>query len=150
MKFRTAVELGGKTATGLAIPEVVVAALGPSRRPAVVVTIGTHTYNTTVASMSGRFLVPLSAANREAAGVHAGDEVEVHIELDHEPRSVHIPADLAEALAPHEAARAFFDGLAYTHRKEWVRWIEDAKKPQTRTNRLVATVQALRSGRRTR
>ena len=150
MKFETTVELGGKTATGLVVPDEVVAALGPGRRPAVVVTVGGYSYRTTVASMGGRFLVPLSAAHRKAAGATAGEHVEVDVELDQEPRDVSVPADLAEALALDDAAQAFFDGLAYSHRKEWVRWIDEAKKPETRNVRLAATVEAMQTGRRGR
>ena len=150
LRFRTTIELGGKTATGFAVPDEVVAALGAGRRPAVRVTVGRHTYPTTVASMGGRFLVPLSAENRAAAGVAAGDEVDVQIVADTSSREVAVPTDLADALALEPQASDFFQRLAYTHRKEWVRWIEDAKKPETRTSRLSATLDALRSGRRTR
>src|SRR5712691_3848626 len=115
MRFRATVELGGKTATGIEVPEDVVATLGSGNRPPVTVTIGGHTYRTTVARMGGRFLIPLSAENRTGAGVAAG---------------------LAAALAQDEEARARFDGLSYTHRKEWVRWIEEAKKAETRAVRL--------------
>jgi len=150
MKFRATVELGGKTATGIEVPEDVVAALGSGNRPPVTVTIGGHTYRTTVARMGGRFLVPLSAENRTAAGVAAGDQVEVDIEPDTGPREVDVPADLAEALAHDEVARATFDGLSYTHRKEWVRWVEEAKKAETRATRLAKTVESLRAGQRAR
>ena len=143
-------ELGGKTATGLQVPDEVVAALGPGRRPAVRVTIGGHSYRTTVATMGGRFLVPLSAENRTAAGVAAGDEVEVEIEADTAPREVSLPADLVEAMAADAAVQEFFAALAPSHRKEWVRWVEEAKKPDTRTDRIRKTVDALRAGRRTR
>jgi hypothetical protein len=150
MKFRATVELGGKTATGIEVPENVVAALGSGNRPPVTVTIGGHTYRTTVARMGGRFLVPLSAENRSSAGVAAGDQVDVDIEPDTGPREVEVPADLAEALAHDDVARACFDRLSYTHRKEWVRWIEEAKKAETRATRLVKTVESLRAGQRTR
>lgn len=150
MKFRATVELGGKTATGIEVPEDVVAALGSGNRPPVTVTIGGHTYRTTVARMGGRFLIGLSAENRTAAGVAAGDEVDVEIELDAEPRQVEVPADLAEALAHDHTARANFDGLSYTHRKEWVRWIEEAKKAETRATRLAKTVESLHAGKRAR
>ena len=149
VRFQTTVELGGKTATGMQIPDDVVATLGPGRRPAVRITVGGHTYRTTVASMGGRFLVPLSAENRAAAGVAAGDEVDVDIELDEAPREIAVPDDLAAALATDDQARTYFDSLAFTHRKEWVRWIEEAKKPETRTARVVKTVQSLREGKRT-
>ncbi|MGH3779366.1 MAG: DUF1905 domain-containing protein [Pseudonocardiaceae bacterium] len=82
MRFRTTVELGGKTATGLPVPGDVVRALGSGKRPAVSITIGKHTYRTTVASMGGRFVVPLSAENRAAAGVTAGEQIDVDIEPD--------------------------------------------------------------------
>ena len=147
MRFRTTVELGGKTATGIEVPDDVVAALGSGRRPAVAVTIGAHTYRTTVAQRGGRYLVPLSAENRTAAGVAAGDEVDVDIALDTAPREVEVPDDLAAAM--DDAARSFFDGLAYTHRKEWVRWIEEAKKPETRASRVAKAVASLRTGKRT-
>jgi hypothetical protein len=150
MKFRATVELGGKTATGIAVPADVVEALGSGSRPAVTVTVGGHSYRTTVARMGGRFLVPLSAENRTAAGVAAGDEVDVGIEPDTAPREVEVPADLADALAHDDAARATFDGLSFTHRKEWVRWLEEAKKAETRATRLAKTVESLREGKRAR
>jgi Bacteriocin-protection, YdeI or OmpD-Associated/Domain of unknown function (DUF1905) len=150
MRFSTSVELGGKTATGLHVPDNVVSSLGGGKRPAVQVTIGGHTYRTTIASMGGRFLVPLSSENRTAAGVAAGDEVEVDIALDTAPREITVPADLAEALARDDRAQQTFDALAYTHRKEWVRWIEEAKKAETRATRLEKTVASLHDGMRTR
>src|SRR6266581_3678744 len=146
MRFRATVELGGKTATGIEIPQDVVAALGSGNRPPVTVTIGGHTYRTTVARMSGRFLIPLSAENRTAAG----DQVDVDIAMDSGPREVTVPGDLAAALEHDDTARATFDGLSYTHRKEWVRWIEEAKKPDTRATRLAKTVESLRAGKRAR
>ena len=149
-RFRTTVELGGKTATGMEVPAEVVQALGGGRRPAVRVTVGRHTYRSTVASLGGRFLVPLSAENRSAAGVAAGDEVDVTVEADTAPREVAVPDDLARALAGDPGAGDFFDTLAPTHRKEWVRWIEDAKKPETRATRLQRTVEALHDRKRTR
>jgi uncharacterized protein YdeI (YjbR/CyaY-like superfamily) len=145
MDFEATVELGGKTATGIHVPDELVAALGSGNRPAVRVTIGPHSYRTTVARMGGRFLVPLSAENRQAAGVAAGDHVHVAIELDTAARTVELPADLDAALDPE--GRAYFDGLAFTHRKEWVRWIEEAKKPETRASRVTKTAAALREGR---
>ena len=150
MDFRTVVELGGKTATGMQVPDEVVSALGAGKRAPVRVSVGGHTYRTTVASMGGRFLVPLSAENRTAASVSAGQEVDVSIEADVAPREVTVPADLADALAEDHDAQAFFDALAYSHRKEWVRWIEESKKIETRTSRIVRAVESLRAGKRTR
>ena len=98
------VELGGKTATGIVVPEDVVAALGAGNRPPVTVTVGGHSYRTTVARMGERFLVPLSAENRTAAGVAAGDQVEVDIVLDGGSREVAVPGDLAAASSCASAA----------------------------------------------
>jgi hypothetical protein len=150
MRFRAQVELGGKTATGLHVPDDVVAQLGAGKRPAVRVTVRDHTYRTTVASMGGRFMIPLSAENRAAAGLVAGDDVDVDIEADTAPREVTVPDDLAEALAQVRTLRDVFDSLAQSHRKEWVRWVEDAKKPETRSSRIATTVEAMRQGKRTR
>jgi hypothetical protein len=147
MDFRTTVVLGGKTATGLQVPNDVVAELGAGKRPPVVVTVGGHTYRTTVAPMGGSYWLPLAAEHREAAGVQAEQEVDVSIELDTAPRDVPVPDDLATAM--DDDARAAFDGLAFSHRKEWVRWVEEAKKPETRTARIEKTVEGLRAGRKT-
>lgn len=98
MKFRSIIELGGKTATGFEVPPDVVEKLRSGKRPAVVVTIGKHTYRTTVAPMGGRFMIPLSAENRTAAGLAAGDKVNVDIKLDTEPRVVKVPPDFPKAL----------------------------------------------------
>jgi hypothetical protein len=148
MEFRTAVVLGGKTATGLQVPDDVVTALGSGRRPAVVVTVGAYTYRTTVAPMGGSYWIPLAAEHREAAGVAAGEEVDVRVELDTTPREVAVPDDLDAAL--DGPARSAFDGLAYSHRKEWVRWVEEAKKPETRAARIEKTAASLREGKKTR
>jgi hypothetical protein len=148
MEFRTTVTLGGKTATGLQVPDEVVTALGAGKRPPVVVTVGGHTYRTTVAPMGGAFWIPLAAEHREAAGLTAGEEVTVVVEHDTAPREVSLPDDLAAAF--DDDVRAFFDGLAPSHRKEWVRWVEEAKKPETRAARVEKTVESLRAGKRTR
>jgi hypothetical protein len=147
MRFESTVELGGKTATGIPIPDEVIEALGSGKRPPVAVTVNGHTYRTTAVRMGGRFLVPLSAENREAAGVAAGEDITVDLEADTAPREVTLPDDLAAAM--DDEARAAYDGLSYTHRKEWVRWVEEAKKPETRTTRIEKTVTGLREGKKT-
>jgi hypothetical protein len=148
MEFRATVVLGGKTATGIQVPDDVVTALGPGRRPPVVVTVGGYTFRTTVAPMGGAFWIPLAAEHREAAGVQADQVVDVSIELDTAPREVSLPDDLSAAF--DDAARTAFDGLAFSHRKEWVRWVEEARKPETRAARITKTVESLRAGKRSR
>ncbi len=140
--------LGGKTATGLQVPDEVVDALGAGKRPPVTVTVGEHSYRTTVAPMGGNFWIPLAAEHREAAGVVAGDAVDVRIELDTAPRDTPLPDDLDAAL--DDAARTHFHALAPSHRKEWVRWVTEAKKPETRAARLEKTAEALRAGKKAR
>lgn len=146
MKFTTTIELGGKTATGFEVPADVVDALGSGRKPAVRVTIGAHTYRSTVAVMGGRYLVPLSAPNREAAGLAAGDEVEVSLELDTAPRELEIPADFAAALAAEPKAASFFESLSYSNRRWHVESIEGAKQEATRKRRIDKSLALLRAG----
>ncbi len=145
--FRARVELGGKTATGIRVPPEVVADLGRGKRPPVRVTLNGHTYRSTVAVMGGDYLVPVSAEVRAAAGVAAGDEVDVEVELDTEPREVVAPPDLAAALDADPAARSFFDTLSYSNRRRLVLSVEDAKTPETRQRRIAKAVDALREGR---
>jgi hypothetical protein len=150
MRLRTTVLLGGKTATGLVVPDDVVSRLGSGKRPKITVTLNGYSYRTTIAPMGGRFMAPLSAENREAAGVAAGDDVEIDVELDTAPREVAVPPDFAAALGKTSQARQVFDALAYSHRKEWVRWIEEAKKDETRLNRIATAVASLEAGKRVR
>ena len=147
MRFRTTIELGGKTATGFRVPPEVVAGLGRGSRPPVLVVIGGHTYRSTVAPYGNVFMLPLSAENREAAGVAAGDEVDVEVVLDTEPRAVAVPPDFADALDRDSDARRFFDGLSYSNRRRFVLSIEDAKTAETRQRRIGKAVETLREGR---
>jgi len=140
LAFRTTILQAGKTATGIHVPDAVVEALGAGRRPAVTVTIGAFTYRTTIASMGGRFMVPVSAAIRAAAGVEGGDEVDVTVALDTAPRVVVEPPDLAAALDASPAARAAFDRLSYSHQRAHVLAIEGAKAPETRSRRVAKAI----------
>jgi len=145
MKFRTTLQ--GTTTTGIEVPADVIVALGKGKKPPVVVTVAGYTYRNTVAVMGGKYMISLSAKNREAAGVAAGDEVEVELELDTAPREVVVPEDFAAALDAEPKARAFFDGLSYSQRSWFVLGIEDAKRPDTRANRITKAVERLASGR---
>lgn len=147
LKFRSVVELGGKTATGISVPAEVVAGLGSNKRPPVTVRLNGHMYRSTIASMGGVFMLPLSAENRSAAGVSAGEEVEVDVELDTEVREVTEPADLAQALNADADARRFFDSLSYSNKRRLVLAIEGAKAAETRQRRISKTVVDLHQGR---
>ena len=96
--------------------------------------------------MGGRFILGLNRELREAARVAVGERVAVELELDDEPRVVEAPADLAAALDADPAVRAAFDRLSYTHRKEYVRWVEEAKREETRLSRIEKTVAMIRDG----
>jgi hypothetical protein len=145
MRFITNVELGGKTATGFAVPDEVVEGLARGKRPPVVVTLGGHTYRSTIAVMGGRYLIPLSAENRAAAGVAAGDEVEVDVELDTEPRILDVPDDLVAAIAADAKAQSFWDSLSYSRRQRIVLAVEGAKTTETRDRRIAKSVIDLRN-----
>ncbi len=144
MQFRAIIQLGGKTATGIQVPPEVVAALGPGKRPAVQVKLNGYTYRSTVAMMGGVFMLPVSAEHRQGAGVAAGDEVEVDLELDTAPREVSVPPDLAEALDRDGEARRFFDSLSYSHKLQHVLAVEQAKTAETRQRRVEKAISMLR------
>ncbi|MDP9467228.1 MAG: YdeI/OmpD-associated family protein [Chloroflexota bacterium] len=147
MKFRATIEGAGKTAAGIHVPNEVVAALGPSRKPAVKVTLKGYTYRSSVATVGGRFMIGVSAQVREAAGVAAGDDLDVDLELDTEPRVVTVPSDLAAALHRDAAARRTFDALSYSNKRRLVEPIAAAKAPETRERRIARTVAMLHEGR---
>jgi hypothetical protein len=146
MRFSTTVELGGKTATGMEVPPEVVEALGAGKKPAVQVTVGGHTYRSTIATMGGRFLLPLSAENRTAARVAAGDVVEVDVDLDTAPRTVEVPTDLAAELDADPEARRRFDALSYSLQRRHVLAVEGAKTDATRERRVAGVLAALTDG----
>ena len=143
MKFRTHVE-PAEPMRGLEVPQEVMEALGGGKRPRVTITINGHSWRSRVAIMRGRNLLGLSNANRLAAGVVSGDEVEVDVELDTKPRVVVEPADLARALETDPVARTAYDRLSYGHKLQRVRAIESAKKPETRIRRIEKAVAMLR------
>lgn len=144
--FRSTVELGGKTATGIQVPAQVVEGLGSGKRPRVRVTINGYTYRSTVAPMGGVYMLPVSAEVRAGAGIGAGDTVDVDVQLDTEPREVTVPADFADALDRDAAARQFFDGLSYSNKQRLVLAIESAKTDETRQRRIATTVSKLHEG----
>lgn len=147
MRFRATILATGKTAAGIEIPPEIVESLGSSRKPAVRVTIDGFAYRSTVATMNGVYMVGVSNDVRKAAGVAAGDTVDIELELDTEPREVVVPADLAAALAADPEAQSFFNGLSYSNKRRIVMPIDDARTPETRQRRIDKSVAALHEGR---
>ncbi|MFC0032673.1 YdeI/OmpD-associated family protein [Micromonospora chaiyaphumensis] len=99
-----------------------------------------------LARMGGENLIGLSRAAREQAGVSIGSTYEVAVAADAEPRTVEVPEDLAAALAGDAPARTAFEALAPSHRKEFVRWVGEAKREATRAQRVTKTIEMLRAG----
>jgi Domain of unknown function (DUF1905)/Bacteriocin-protection, YdeI or OmpD-Associated len=146
MKFRALIEGAGKTAAGLEVPAEVVASLGGTKRPPVRVTINGTAYRSTVAVLGGRFMVGVSNDVRARAGVAAGDEVEVEMELDTAPRVVEVPPELARALARDASARRAFEALSYSRQRLLVDPVANAKTAETRDRNVARALAALRDG----
>ena len=138
MRFETTMAQTGNN-TGIPVPPEVVEALGGGKRAAVSVTVNGYAYRSTLASMSGRYLIPFSSDKRKETGIAGGDDIVVDLELDAAPRTVEVPADLAAAL-DQAGLQSAFDALAPSHRKAHVTAIEDAKTPATRERRIAAAV----------
>ena len=134
--FKATIQGAGKTATGIEVPPEIVERLGSHKRPPVKVTLNGHTYRSTVAVMRGKFMISVSAENREAAGVVAGDPVKVALVLDTEPRVVEVPADFAAALKKNKSAAKRFEALSNSKKRWHVLSIEGAKTEETRRRRI--------------
>jgi hypothetical protein len=145
-RFETVLEAEG-SGVFFEVPLDVPAVFGKARAP-VRGTINGHPFRSTVAVYGGRSYLPVKRALREAAGVAAGDPVVVELEADDQPRTVDPPADLAAALAADPEAKAAFDRLSFTSRREYAEWVAGAKRETTRRRRVVQATQMLRDGRR--
>ena len=148
LRFAATLQRRGPAAAVILDEEQVAAVGEGARRFPVVATVEGYTWRTTVTRMRGEFLVGLNAAVREGAGVQAGDTVAVEVALDTAPREVEVPEALGVALEGDREARAAFDALAYTHRKEYARWIDEAKREETRRRRVVQALEMLKKGER--
>lgn len=144
MRFTAPLEQKGKTATGIPVPPAVLDALGAGKRPPVSVTINGHTWRTSIGSVDGLPMIPVSAEQRQAAGVRAGDLLDVEIEVDSAPRTVDVPPDLAAALDADPAARAAFDRLSYSHKRQHVLAVKGTQNPDTRRRRIEKALAMLR------
>jgi hypothetical protein len=144
-RFTVQLERVGKTATMFRVPFDLKEAFGRARPP-VKVTIRGHTWRTTPGVYDGVGLVVVNRSVKAATGVDAPERVAVVMELDTEPRRVRVPRDLARALADDPDAKEAFARLSFTHRREYVEWVQKAKRPETRTRRVEQTVERVRTG----
>jgi Bacteriocin-protection, YdeI or OmpD-Associated/Domain of unknown function (DUF1905) len=125
------------------VPHDVAASLSGSKRPPVAVTINGHTFRTRLAVYGGQPLVGVRKSDRAGAGIGVGDRFDVSLVLDTETRTVEVPPELAEALAGRADLADVFDGLSFTHRREYAQWIAEAKRPETRARRVAGTLDRL-------
>jgi len=116
---------------------------GKARAP-VKVTLNGYTYRSTICAMGGPPFIPLRKSNREAAGLDGGETLEVRLDLDTEKREVKPPADFVKALKAAPPAWDRWQDLSFTHQREYVEALADAKKPETRARRLETAVEAIR------
>jgi hypothetical protein len=134
-------------ATALVLTDEQVEELGGGKRAAVLVRIGDREARLRLGVMGGQNLIGMSKATRAELGVDFGDEVTATISLDESPREVEVPPELAAALANDPEAAAVYEKLAFTHRKEYARWVSEAKTEETRQRRATESLQMLRDGR---
>jgi hypothetical protein len=146
MKFRTTIKQGDKTATGIQIPDEVIEALGAGRKPPVKMTVNGYVYRSTVATVDGSFMVGFNADHRAASGLKGGDQVDVEVEVDTQPRVVDVPDDLRAALDAEPDARATFDRLSNSLKGYHVSQVTGAKTDETRQRRIEKSVSVLREG----
>ena len=146
LRFQTVLRLKGKTATGLEVPPELIERLGAGKKPAVRAFLGEYSYRSTIAMMGGQSMLPVSAEHRAAAGIKAGDTVEVTLELDTEPREVAVPEDLQAALDIDAAARERFKALSYSRQRQHVLAVEGARTPETRQRRVKGIMDTLLKG----
>jgi hypothetical protein len=144
-RFTAELQRVGKTGTMFEVPFDLNAAFGRARPP-VRVTIRGHTWRTTPGVYDGVGLVVVNRSVKAATGVDAGDVVRIAMELDTEPRKVVVPDDLDAAFVDAPAARTAFRTLSYSHQREYVEWIEQAKRADTRARRVARTVAKVASG----
>jgi hypothetical protein len=134
-------------AAAIVLDEQQIQTLGEGRkRFPVVATVNGYRWRTSVFSMKGEYLIGLSKEVRAGAGAEAGDTVAVELALDTQERTVDVGPALTAALDGDPAARAAFDALAFTHRKEFARWVQEAKRDETRERRVERTLEMLRAG----
>lgn len=146
MKYTTTLLLDGKSATGATVPTEVLEALGGGGRIPVRVSINGVEYASTVATIRGQTRIPVSAQIRSAAGIAAGDTIEVDVVRDDEPRTVEVPDDLQAALDDDLPLRTTFASLSYSNQRRNVLSVTTACTAETRERRIGAVLSELASG----
>lgn len=142
MKFQTKIlQIGNNT--GIEVSESHLEEFGHGKRPLVFVTINNYRYRSAVGKMGDKFMISLSSENRKNAGVNGGDEVEIMLEIDTEPRTVELPTELKEALDKDKEAKTNFEKLAPSKKKAMVLSITEAKTEETKLRRIQKALESL-------
>ena len=152
-RFRVLLEKdpAGSAATGICVPFDVQKVFGTRARVPFCGTINGFPYRSSIFPMGeGKHYMVVNAKVRAGANLKGGETVSVTMGRDEEPRTVEPSADFARALRGNKQARSTWDGLSYTHRREYAQWIEEAKKPETRERRIEKAVEALAAGKKER
>jgi len=146
--FTAAIQNAGGGGAFVEIPFDVEKEFG-SKRPKVKAIIEGVSYRGTLVRMgSENHMLIILKGIREQIGRDFGDEIKVVVEADTKPRVIEVPPDLLKELKKDKEAKAFFDKLAFTHQKEYVKWVEEAKKAETRQSRILKTMGMLKQGKR--
>jgi hypothetical protein len=148
--FTAVIQNAGGGGAFVEVPFDVEAAFG-SKKPKVKAMIEGVPYRGVLTRMGTEcHLLIILKEIREKIGKTFGDEVKITVEPDTEPRVIEIPAELKKAFAAEKEAETFFNKLSYTHQREYVMWINEAKKEETRQNRIVKAIQMLKQGQKAR
>jgi hypothetical protein len=142
LTFHTTILQTGKNTAGIQVPDEVIEKLGAGKQPLVRVTINKYSYRSAVAVMGGKYMISFNPEHRKAADVQGGEEANVTLELDLEPRTVEIPTDLKDALIKANALDAF-EKSAPSMKKEYVRQVQEAKAQETRERRITKIAEKL-------
>jgi hypothetical protein len=152
-RFRVLLEKdpAGSSATAFVVPFDVRKVFGARARVPVRGTINGFPYRGSIfPTGDGKHYMVVNARVRAGANLTGGETVSVTMGRDEEPRTVETAADFARALKGDGRARATWEGLSYTHRREYAEWIEGAKRPETRARRIAKAVEALGAGKKER
>lgn len=148
IEFEAEIIGGDKGGMGVYVPFEVPSVFGTRGQVKITCTIDGEPYRGSLAPMGGKHILIILKRIREKIGKKAGDMVHIVLEQDKEPRTVMVPDDFAMALAKNKKAKEIFEKFAYTHRKEYVRWIEEAKRSETRERRIAKAVIMLSEGKK--
>lgn len=144
IEFKGKLQDAGGGGVYVELPFDVPETFGKRGRVKIKATFDGEPYRGSLFPYGGKYFLPVLKAIREKIGKQVGDTIKVTLAEDTEERTVEIPADLQKALKKNKTAKAIFEKLSYTHRREYVNWIEEAKMLETRARRIEKTIEMLK------